>query len=338
MPYGPGVGAVGVTGRAVVRASSSNEQPTRTRVLVVEAVTEGREELRSALDAVGFACEEIAVEADVVGHAMRSQPDAILFAPGVSSDDGLGLLAELKGERRTLLIPAIFVVFKPELVTVLALLAAGADDCIASPFDAEELGARLRVATQRRALLGGVNPLTGLPGNVWLTRAIQRHLDGGEPFAFMQVDIDNFKAFNDRYGFVLGDDVIALTAELLEAAVAHVGLSDTVLGHIGGDDFGVVSPVEHAAAIAAELVRTFDEAAPAFYDEADRARGAMTADGRDGESREFPLVSVSIGLVVWGPHRPQSTRAVADAASVLKGLAKRRRGSFVATDEHATQP
>ncbi len=301
------------------------------RILVVDTERHGAQVTVGVLRERGCDCRVVPPDDDPVQAAVALRPDAIVLDSCVLAGTGPGLLRQLKTDHRTALIPVICVAGDDNTDAVLELLAAGADDYVAKPFQPDELLARIVGAARRRALLGGVSPLTGLPGNLLLTRDLQNRLDDGSEFAFLHVDLDNFKAYNDRYGYVRGDGVIAATAQMLHAQVEAQGVA-AVLGHIGGDDFGIVTGIDDARALADAAAAAFDRLSPGFYDAAERERGTVIVETREGGTTEVPLMSVSIGGVLWTAAHPRSTTAVADAASEMKGVAKRHLGSYVAVD------
>lgn len=301
------------------------------RVLVIDTEDHGRQHVVQVLRSRGCDCEVVSADDNTLQTAVDLRPDAIVLDSCVLEGAGPDLLRRMKADHRTALIPVICVAGDGDSAPVLDLLAAGADDYVAVPFDPDELLARIVGAARRRALLGGVSPLTGLPGNLLLTRELQTRLDAGGEFAFLHIDLDNFKAYNDRYGYVRGDRVIAETAQMLHAQIEGQGAS-VVLGHIGGDDFGIVTTIDAAPPLAAAIASAFDALAPSFYDDSERERGAITVETRDGRRLEVPLMSVSVGVALWTPGHARSTTAVADAAAEMKSVAKRHLGSYVAVD------
>ena len=203
------------------------------------------------------------------------------------------------------------------------------------------------------------NPLTGLPGNLTILAELKRRVDEQTGFALMHVDLDNFKAVNDRYGFLRGDAVIKMIGGILQdvaatfgpashsdrtaraegagdaEGAAHAGQSAvdySFVGHIGGDDFAVVCDPTVAEAMAAEIVRRFDEQAPAVYDEEDRQRGTITVPDRRGTLQEYPIVSVSIGIATTAHRTIDSHLEAGEIAVEMKAFAKRHEGSFFAVD------
>ncbi|GBC61757.1 GGDEF domain-containing protein [Desulfonema ishimotonii] len=143
----------------------------------------------------------------------------------------------------------------------------------------------------------GANPLTGLPGNVVIEQEISRRSDNKIRSSLIYIDLDNFKVYNDVYGFEKGDQVILFTARTLRQAVQSESETDSFIGHVGGDDFIIISPRDKARKISARITGIFEKDVKIFYGEPDRDRGYIIGRGRDGIRREFPLISVSIGIV-----------------------------------------
>jgi len=143
----------------------------------------------------------------------------------------------------------------------------------------------------------GANPLTGLPGNVIIEQEINRRAASVIPSSLIYVDLDNFKVYNDVYGFENGDRAILFTSKVLNEVVKKEGAPDDFIGHVGGDDFVVITKPDCAERICKAVITIFEEEAPKFYSEMDCRRGYILGKGRDGIERDFPLISVSLGIV-----------------------------------------
>jgi diguanylate cyclase (GGDEF)-like protein len=174
--------------------------------------------------------------------------------------------------------------------------AIGADDYIVKPFDTPELLARIRGVLNRASDKRSLSPMTGLAGNVAIEDEIEGLVAAGDPFAILYVDLDRFKAYNDRYGFLRGDEAIRETARVIGEAAAQIVGAETFVGHAGGDDFVVVVPPEHATATAQQIVQAFDEMVPALYDVDDRTNGYVEVTNRRGDLQRYPLLTLSIGI------------------------------------------
>ena len=176
----------------------------------------------------------------------------------------------------------------------------------------------------------GTNPLTGLPGNVSFEQEVEGRIGLGKPFAIIYADLDHFKVYNDSYGFKNGDRVIKLTADILSWAVRRHGTRDSVLCHIGGDDFVAIVPPSHAERVCLGVNRCFRRAVRGCYCQKDRERGWIFAVGRDGMEREYPLVSISLGILEI--HGSCTLMEIGERAAHIKKYAKSIPGNSVARD------
>jgi diguanylate cyclase (GGDEF)-like protein len=219
---------------------------------------------------------------------------------------------------------------------VLMGLSAGADDYIIKPFHPVEVLARVKSTLRRTRQMRDASPLTGLPGNTSIVSELKRRVEGRIPLALMHVDLDNFKAINDRYGFLRGDAAIKMLASVVQDAVT--GWDPLAfIGHIGGDDFAVVCDPAVAEACAREILERFDRLAPSLYDPVDRERGVITVPDRTDNLHDYPVVSVSIGIATTA-RRPISSHIEAgEIAAQMKSVAKRRRGSCFAVDRRGSR-
>jgi GGDEF domain-containing protein len=176
------------------------------------------------------------------------------------------------------------------------------------------------------------NPLTKLPGNACIESEIQVRLSRGEPMAVLYTDLDHFKAFNDKFGFEAGDRVIQLCADTLKEAVQVVDNPGDYVGHIGGDDFIVVTQPHVAERLAREIIRRFDAEVPGLYPEEDRQRGYIVSFDRRGQKQQFPLCSLSIALVSNETRVIKDVLELSSLAAEVKKYAKSLEGSSVARD------
>ena len=283
--------------------------------------------VKRVLERAGF--EVITVGDGRAAHqaAVEWRPDIILLDLMLGDVTGDEIMAQLRDDFRTRLIPVVFLTVRDSLKDKVEHLLGGADDYVTKPFIPEELVARLRAVMTRSSTARGLSPLTGMSGNADILREISRRLAQRTRFAVLYPDIDAFKSYNDHYGFLRGDDVIkALATIILEVLEAHHS-SRHFAGHVGGDDFVILTEPNMAETIATKITRRFDEAIPSLYDTADRERGWIESEERNGNILRTPLVSVSIGIVIAEPGSYSSAAAVAARASEVKGVAKRMPGS-----------
>ncbi len=167
------------------------------------------------------------------------------------------------------------------------------------------------------------NPLTGLPGNVMIEECLKEQVKNDNPFAVLYLDIDNFKAFNDRYGFEHGDKALVQTAGLCSAALAEFGGSNDFLGHIGGDDFLIVTTPELAPKLCDFIVRRFDDEMHGLYSAEDLEKGFISVLNRCGVEERFPVMTISIAVVTNANRRFGNFLELGEAAAGLKRQAKK---------------
>jgi diguanylate cyclase (GGDEF)-like protein len=195
-----------------------------------------------------------------------------------------------------------------------------------------EMGNRLR-ALEREQL--DANPLTYLPGNQAIAREIEQRISAAQPFAHCYVDLDNFKVYNDRYGYEAGNEVIAEAGQIIREVVAARAGEDTLVGHIGGDDYVVLTAPDAAEEVAAGIISSFDERILAFYSDEDRAQGKLLGEDRFGVQREFPLMSISIAIVNSANLSNPTVASVSQACTALKEHLKNQPGSNYLVDRRS---
>ena len=168
------------------------------------------------------------------------------------------------------------------------------------------------------------NPLTGLPGNILINETLAAYLASGHGFAAAYVDLDNFKAFNDAYGYARGDHIIISLSRLLQAQVENAG---GFIGHIGGDDFMMLLPLEYWESVCQQILHSFEVMAPGFYEEADRLQGGIHIENRQNRMTFFPFVSVSIAVKPIHDTTTCQSLDIAGELSELKHQAKKIPGN-----------
>lgn len=192
----------------------------------------------------------------------RDTPDIILMDQDMPGLKGGDVLQELRSKFKTRMIPVIFLTGMDTKSDVIKGLEQGADDYLTKPVDVDELVARIDASLRLRTVNLDANPLTRLPGNHSITKEIQRRLDQKTRFSVLHVDLGKFKNYNDLYGFHRGDVVILETARILEKMA---GADSTLIGHVGGDDFIVVTETPGVRVLCENILRTFDERREIFY-------------------------------------------------------------------------
>jgi GGDEF domain-containing protein len=176
------------------------------------------------------------------------------------------------------------------------------------------------------------SPLTRLPGGRAIEKFLKARVAVDMPVAFCMMDIDNFKAFNDRYGYAKGNELIQTTAAIIKNAVAKHGSGRDFVGHIGGDDFVLITVPERFRHTCQAIINGFDGKIPDLYDPPDRKRGYIIGENRQGQKTSFPLASISIAVVTNGTRRIESHIEFGEVAAELKEHAKSLKGSVLLVD------
>jgi len=198
---------------------------------------------------------------------------------------------------------------------------------------------RVELCLLRSERLLEINPLTRLPGNISINRQIQERLDRGGEFDLAYADLDQFKPFNDKYGFSRGDEVLRVMGRLILSIVKSRQPQGSYVGHIGGDDFLFIMDVGLVEAAAGAMIEAFDQIIPTFYDPEDRERGYIESVDRQGQIRNFPLMTISIGGVTHVHSRGLTHYgALTEAVSQMKHYAKSFPGSCFRADQRSPVP
>ena len=178
-----------------------------------------------------------------------------------------------------------------------------------------------------------VSPLTGLPGNTQIQSEMSKRLEKGIKYAMMYIDLDNFKAYNDTYGFSNGDEVIKLTARITTKYIMEKDEKDrNFVGHIGGDDFVAIVEDEDYETICQNIIAEFDKTVEKYFTEEDVKRGYIEVENRKGVMEQFPLTSISVGVVEVTNKRFKNTLEIGEAGAAVKHLAKTIYGSTYVID------
>ncbi len=253
---------------------------------------------------------------------MEKPLDLILLDYKMPKMDGRQVCKIVKKDLLLRHLPIIMVTGKGEINDKIDGIDAGADDYIVKPFEPKEMLARIKMIVRRTERDLEANPLTRLPGNVSILNELSRRLKSKELFAVCYLDLDKFKAYNDTYGFEHGDDVIKETARILIKVTQEAGNKDDFIGHIGGDDFVIVTTLNKADIICTKVISEFEKTVPIFYTEQDRKRKYIIGHDRQGKEEKVPLLSISIGVVTNEAREITHVAQIGEIGAELKSYAK----------------
>ncbi|MCX5702205.1 MAG: response regulator [Candidatus Omnitrophica bacterium] len=269
---------------------------------------------------------------------IKSKPlNLVLLDYNMPKMDGRQVCLEVKKDILLRHLPIIMVTGKGEMSDKIGGIDAGADDYIVKPFEPQELLARIRMVLRRTARDLEANPLTRLPGNVSILDELSRLIESKSLFAICYIDLDKFKSYNDKYGFEHGDEVIRETARILLQAAHEIANPDDFVGHIGGDDFVIITEPNITDKLCQKIISDFEKTAPSFYNEADRKNGYIIGFDRKGQEQKIPLLSVSIGVVTNEFRTIDHVAQVGEIGAELKSFAKSLERSNYVKDQRKVQ-
>src|ERR1035437_10343806 len=235
--------------------------------------------LREALQRVHYEVVVAHNGEEAIEQLRKSPPDLVLLDVKMPKMSGFDVCRQIKSDIFLRHIPVMLLTAQAGTTNKVTGLEQGADDYLTKPFDLAELIARIRTLLRRTRLGLEANPLTRLPGNVTIENEIRTRIQNKTPFAVLYIDLNSFKAYNDTYGFVKGDDVIRETARMI---LTQSALSEDFVGHIGGDDFIVLTDPGEAESLSQKIISAFDAKAHEFYTSEDQTRGFVETKDRRG--------------------------------------------------------
>ncbi|OGS45700.1 MAG: hypothetical protein A2539_08090 [Elusimicrobia bacterium RIFOXYD2_FULL_34_15] len=243
--------------------------------------------------------------------------------------NGFIICQSLRKKRINLFTPIIVISAKDKSNDKITGLKLGADEYMTKPFNIDELIIRVDALLKRTKHILSANPLTHLPGNVSIMQEVNRQINIGEKFAFAYLDINNFKAYNDKYGFEKGDDVIKFTAEILKQSTNN----NIFIGHIGGDDFILICKPDECEMLCLKIIELFDRRIKSFYNSEDLKIGYIIEKNRKGKRQRFNIMTLSIGIVTNEDaelnHYGKIVELVTETKKYAKIEAKGKKSCFV---------
>ena len=289
------------------------------------------EESRAVLVSAGQVLECLGSSHAVISQFLEDPPDLLLVDLHFNGDTSKQLLRSLKSCMQKTNVPIILILKENEVAGV-DWQDYPVDDIVIVPFSPEILLARITIGKSRVERVFDNNPLSRLPGNTSIIRAIQNVLDSGAKIGVCYVDIDNFKPYNDCYGFSRGDEVILMVARLIVNAVEENALEGSFVGHVGGDDFVFIVAEEKIDQVCQKIISHFEAVRKMFLSEADLQRGCFVGRDRLGNENSFDLLSISIAVVLTDKSKFAHYGEVSAAASQMKHYVKQFSGSNYKVD------
>ncbi len=298
------------------------------RILVAGKDIIATQEHRIILEAKGY---QLLLMKDLqasVSLILDDPPDIlILEMNAVAQKESDLLINAVKASLQKTNIPILIVLDEKQIIKGFDWQKYPVDDFIVRPFSPELLLGRIQLAEARMIRVFDNNPLSKLPGNTSILRAIQKAIDADESYGVCYIDIDNFKPYNDRYGFSQGDDVILMVARIAVNVIDEIARDGSFVGHVGGDDFVFIVKEQKIKAVCRRILDNFDVVKNMFIPAEDLKAGCYMEMDRQGRETVFGLLSLSIAVVITGDKLFRHYGEISTRASEVKHFVKQKEGS-----------
>lgn len=307
------------------------------KILVVEKDDATRELIVMRLSARHHKVFEATKSKQIMKILEKDVVDLILLSSAMEPVNGKTPIRLIRSKSHLMAVPVIMLTEESRLTELMLGHEKGFDDFLVKPFSPLMLQLRVNLNISKTMERVEANALTHLPGNHAIEKIVTKKIQEGEKFSILYVDINHFKAFNDRYGFQKGDDIILQTARLLVTtsyAVAPDG--ECFIGHVGGDDFIVVLPPELEEVFARQFLDDFDRIMPTYYSKGDREAGFIRVENRRGKMENFPLVSCVVAGCTNRYRNYAGLREIAQDAAEVKAFLKTQPGSHYLQDRRSS--
>ena len=272
------------------------------------------------------------VQSEKLEVALKNIPSLIIINEDNIDEDSLEICKKIKSDEDNSITPLIVLSSNKDHEHRLNMLKLGVAHYIKHPIDEDYLYYTIINVLGLIYINRRVSPLTGLPGNVQIQAELKKRFLSKETFAMMYLDLDNFKAYNDVYGFLKGDEIIKFTARTILKNIHTDEYEDSFVGHVGGDDFiAIVSETDYDR-ICQNIIADFDHNVTKFFTDEDAEKGYIEVANRKGIIEQFPLTSISIGVVEVEKGRFANVLEIGEAGASVKHLAKTIQGSTYVID------
>ena len=278
----------------------------------------------------------ISVKTEQIDVALKNIPSLIVINEDAIDRDVIELCRKIRKDEDNTITPVIVVSSNGSRSHRMRILNESIEYFIKKPVDEGYLYYTVKNLTRLLTTNRTVSPLTGLPGNVQIQSELKKRMANNEEFSVMYVDLDNFKAYNDVYGFLKGDKIIQFTADTISDAIHESGQGGFI-GHVGGDDFIAIVPYLETEKLCQRIIAIFESKIKNFFTEEDAQKGYIEIANRRGIVEKFTLTSVSIAVVVVDKNRFGNILEIGDAAAQVKHAVKNVMGSSYMIDRRSRE-
>lgn len=269
----------------------------------------------------------ISVKSEQIDVALRNIPTIIIINEDAIDVDTVELCKKIRNDDDNSITPVIVVSSNSDKEHRIEILKESVEYYIKKPVNAQYLYYTIKNLGRLLSINRRISPLTGLPGNVQIHAELKKRISNRENFSVLYLDLDNFKAYNDVYGFLKGDEIIKYTADTIVRCVHDYIHEGAFVGHIGGDDFIAIVPILNCDEICKNIIASFDAHVTKFFTEEDVEKGYIEVANRKGIIEQFPLTSISIGVVEADVGRFANMLEIGEVGAQVKHNAKSVMGS-----------
>lgn len=274
----------------------------------------------------------ISVKTEQIDIALKNIPALIVINEDAINRDVVDLCRQIRKDEDNTITPVIVVSSDGSREHRVSILQESIEYFIKKPVDEKYLYYTVKNLNRLLSSNRRISPLTGLPGNVQIHAELKKRIQRKEAFSVLYLDLDNFKAYNDVYGFLKGDQIIEFTAETIVKSVHTNEIGDSFVGHIGGDDFVAIVPGTSCEKLCQNILAYFDKHVGKYFTDDDLEKGYIEVANRKGIIEQFPLTSLSIGVVVADVERFSNILEIGEVGAQVKHAAKSVMGSSYAVD------
>jgi len=265
-----------------------------------------------------------------VADEIKTIPDLIIIDEDNITTDIIEVCKNIRNNNENSITPIVVISSTIDKEHRLDILKCNVEYFIKSPMDDEYIYYTIRNIIRLMSSNRKVSPLTGLPGNVQIQVELRKRILKKEEFVVLYFDLDNFKEYNDTYGFLKGDEVIKFTAKTILKTMHNYKVEGTFVGHIGGDDFvGIIPNVDYEK-LCQDIIAIFDTNIKEYFLQEDIERGYLEVENRKGVVEQFPITAISIGVVSVRPGEYDNPLEIGEVGAQVKHLAKTQIGSAYA--------
>ena len=269
----------------------------------------------------------ISVKSEQIDVALRNIPTIIIINEDAIDVDTVELCKKIRNDDDNSITPVIVVSSNSDKEHRIEILKESVEYYIKKPVNAQYLYYTIKNLGRLLSINRRISPLTGLPGNVQIHAELKKRISNRENFSVLYLDLDNFKAYNDVYGFLKGDEIIKYTADTIVRCVHNYIHEGAFVGHIGGDDFIAIVPILNCDEICKNIIASFDAHVTKFFTKEDVEKGYIEVANRKGIIEQFPLTSISIGVVEADVGRFANMLEIGEVGAQVKHNAKSVMGS-----------